>query len=75
MHSVALDFSNRSALFPLRCATAQHHQTICAVLSHSRALATFQILYTAYISYRMDLSPLETLRWLCVLMVAQFNAH
>jgi len=27
---------------PLRCPTAQHHQTICAVIYNSRALATFQ---------------------------------
>jgi len=26
------------AVFPLRCATAQNHQSICAVQSHSRAL-------------------------------------
>jgi len=31
------------AVFPLRCAAAQHHQTICAVLSHSRALPTCSI--------------------------------
>jgi len=30
----------RSPTFPLRCATAQYHQPICAVKSHSRALAT-----------------------------------
>jgi len=30
-------------IFPLRCATAQHHQTICAVKYHSRAFATFRI--------------------------------
>jgi len=29
------------AVFALRCATAQYHQTFCAVLSHSRALPTF----------------------------------
>jgi len=27
---------------PLKCDTAQYHQTICTVKSHSRALATFQ---------------------------------
>ena len=31
------------AIFPLRCAIAQHHQTICVVKSHSRAFGTFQI--------------------------------
>jgi len=29
-------------MFPLRCATAQHYQIICAVKSDSRTLATFQ---------------------------------
>jgi len=33
--------SNR-AIFPLKCANAHYHQTICAVKSPSRALATFQ---------------------------------
>jgi len=28
-------------VFPLRCTTAQYHQTSCAALSHSRALPTF----------------------------------
>ena len=28
-------------VLPLRCAVAQYQQTICAVLSHSRALPTF----------------------------------
>ena len=28
---------------PLRRTNAQYHQTICAVLSHSRAFSTFQI--------------------------------
>jgi len=36
---------------PLRCATAQNYQSICAVLSHSCALATFQIWYRIYIAY------------------------
>ena len=31
----------RRAVFSLRCATAQYHQTICAVLSQFRALPTF----------------------------------
>ena len=47
-------------MFPLRSATAQYHQTACAVKSHSRALATFKIWYCAY-----SIS-LKTLHWLCV---------
>jgi len=35
------DVIHSTAMFTLRCATAQYHQTICAVKSHSRALATF----------------------------------
>jgi len=34
----------------LRFVTAQSHQTVCAVKSHSRALATFKIWYCAYIA-------------------------
>jgi len=30
-------------MITLRCATAQYHQTFCAVKSHSRTLATFQL--------------------------------
>jgi len=30
-------------------ANAQYHQTICAVKSHSRAFATFQISYPIYV--------------------------
>jgi len=33
---------NSSPMFPLRCATAQYYQIICAVKSDSRTLATFQ---------------------------------
>jgi len=32
------------------CANAQYHQTICAVLYHPRAIATFQIKYCMHIA-------------------------
>ena len=51
------------------CANAQYHQTICAVLSHSRARATFQI-NTACVIH----SPIGTLHCLCVCMAAQLHA-
>jgi len=42
-----------AAVFPLKCATAQYHQTICVVLLHSRELLTFQIYHCIgmYISH------------------------
>ena len=46
-------------MFPLRCTTAQYQQTVCAVKSHSGALATFKMRYCVYIA------PLKTLHWLC----------
>jgi len=33
---------NTSPMFPLRCATAQYYQIICAVKSDARTFATFQ---------------------------------
>jgi len=39
----SLAYPGRRPLLPLSCATAPCHQTICAVKSHPRALATSQI--------------------------------
>ena len=36
---------------PSKVQNTQDHQTICAVKSHSRALATFQISYPIYIAW------------------------
>jgi len=44
------------------CANAQYYQTVCAVKSHSRGLAAFQMWYREYIYYisRITFSTLET---------------
>jgi len=56
----------------------------CAVKSHSRALPTFQIGYRIQLDIishsKLDiishsLSPLKTLHWLCVCMVAQLHTQ
>ena len=53
-------------------AIAQYLQTICAVKSHSRALATFQISHP--ISTANILNRLKSFR-LCAHKVAQLQAH
>jgi len=66
----------RQAVYLLRCvhnsAIAQYHQTICAVKSHSRALATFQTSHP--ISTANILNRLKSFR-LCAHKVAQLQAH
>jgi len=41
--SINMQAKSTRSMFPPRCADAQCHRIICAVKSHSQALATFQI--------------------------------
>ena len=81
VNSIETFFLFRSrAKFPLRCETAQYHQTICAVKSRSRALATFYIykekIIKRFWSYHIAFLSHETLHWLSCLhgcVIASFQ--